>query len=213
MKKLIVGMFVAGLVSMSSLISNQAEAYFLPGPDEVGELDPLVASISADDFDIFVDDYAGGTGGGGTANETLWANFVLPGDEVFYSYKLEEGDGVGGGYFEVTNDPDIYAGSLGDGNDPDYFLLKFGGNDGDLVRVLYENVDELDWAVVVLGDSEGTAFQLADGSYLTFDMLQSVSHITAFVPEPTTMLLFGSSLVGLMLYGRRKSRKETDKTS
>ena len=75
---------------------------------------------------------------------------------------------------------------------PDYYLLKLGNGvvSGDS-SFIFENVSNLDFAVVDL-DAFGEKVDM-----------YAISHVTVPVPEPSTMLLLGSGLVGLALYGRK----------
>ena len=117
-----------------------------------------------------------------------------------------------------TTPPPIKAG--GDGTFDFMFSFATSGNTfsgGDTLEFRLYMDDGTD---LTLADFQGLWSEESGGEHGPF---LSAAHIlntagggsdwVAAVPEPTTVLLLGSGLVGLMLYGRKRFRKETDKTS
>lgn len=91
-----------------------------------------------------------------------------------------------------------------EGYAPEKFVIKTGANviydDATYDVFLYENLDSLRYGLINLD-----VFDRSKGNV----EIQMVSHIssTAQVPEPTTMLLLGVGLLGLISVGRRKFTK------
>lgn len=130
------------------------------------------------------------------------------------------GDDVNGQYLHPTN-PDVeqeWLTSLLGGTDPGEYIMKDedGGNGWQ---------EPADWAYAVLkfggaGGGEPNGTQDPDHWAITYAggltgisglSSQGLSHITYFggpsVPEPQTMLLLGTGLIGLAAFGRKKFRK------
>lgn len=157
---------------------------------DVGGLDSLLTSASI----------------GNSENEELtWVNNYLPLDMTFLG-KTESGDDDWE-WHKVLNTEGIFAFKLK--NDAQYFSLKIGNGVANNLpskndRYLFENYDSLAWAVIdmrVLGFSE-------KGGPTNWNNVDAISHVSEFspVPEPATMLLFGSGIIGLAGIVRRKKR-------
>ena len=102
-------------------------------------------------------------------------------------------------WFE-TNQTNTYAIDFSTYN-PEYFLIKIGtgGLRSPIDHFLFQNTPELAWGVVNLAD-------LGIMEIIGLDRISHVTGGTAPVPEPGTMLLLGSGLLGLA--GFRKRIKE-----
>ena len=131
----------------------------------------------------------------GEAAELAWVRSIL-GNSIEFIIKhddLEESD------WQRTNQTGTWALALN--NDPSYFLIKTGTIDGtNNKEFLFENTGSLAWAVLDL-----------DSIHVT-DVLNigKVSHVNEYtpVPEPSTVLLLGAGILGLILHGRRRYSKQ-----
>jgi hypothetical protein len=103
-----------------------------------------------------------------------------------------EGDYTG---WEYLSD-DLWAFDFGPNSEPEYFLLKTGKinyQGDDYNYFVFKNIGSLRYGVIDLsefGDEKIT--------------LTTIGHLTIPNPEPSTLLLLGAGIVGLVLY-RRKS--------
>ncbi len=149
---------------------------------DVGAIDKLIAEAKLDNS--------------GDAVEIAWVDSVLGGSHVFTGKYDVDGDD----WEKISSG--VYAHVLR--SEPVYFLVKTGaGRDttnDDNTHFLFENLGALNWGVINLGQMGMDVMNIA-----------GLSHIGEFdgtpVPEPATILLFGSGLVGLAGFGRKKFKK------
>ncbi|WP_319549474.1 PEP-CTERM sorting domain-containing protein [Desulfogranum marinum] len=133
----------------------------------------------------------------GEAAETDWVNSVLSPETVTWEVKTEPVN-----YF-YTDETNTFAFALSGAADPvEYFLVKNAQ-----YVALYRNLVNVNWGVFSANSLP------ADMNIPDYDDGFVISHVTEFqgdptpqVPEPTTMLLFGTGLACLTGVIRKKRK-------
>lgn len=200
MKKQIVALLAGAILMMAT--SAMALTINL-GTTDVGDLDYLMAYTVLDDSS--------------PATENTWAApIVLTEDGNVVTFDVQTSSTESN--WKTTDQEGVYAFALS--GLQDYFIIKTGslyvGNPSgqpplasQYEHFLYRNNAQDSWAVIDL-------FELYGDNYLEYlDSFQvnegKISHVTTEggnipVPEPTTMLLLGSGLLGLAWYGRKRKQ-------
>ncbi|MCB2180975.1 MAG: PEP-CTERM sorting domain-containing protein [Desulfobulbaceae bacterium] len=183
MKKKIVSCLAFGVIVLGT--AGLAQALTM---SDVGAIDNLLAGTEL--------------GNSGDENEINWINTVLDTNYTVDDYlKYDTDDGTG--WIQLADDNSVYAHSLS--SEPAYFLIKTGNlKVSEFDTFLYENLAGLNWGVIDLLDQIGA-------DVLEIKNIGKLSHVGEFdtspVPEPATMLLFGTGIAGLAGISRRKSKK------
>ncbi len=159
---------------------------------DVGGVDQLIAQTNL--------------GNSGDDTELNWVNSILDGYYVLTS-KTDTKKGAGWLNIEGEDAVSTFAYDVSAAN-TEYFLVKTGNLGTSYRDFLFKNIGDLDWAVINL---EGMGFSTND-----IENVGKLSHIDTFkdppppplnpVPEPATMLLFGSGLLGIAGLRRKLKR-------
>ena len=129
--------------------------------------------------------------------EQAWLESLFPGETIVITNTTAVN------WTQVDGLTNTFAFNLSD--DPANFFVKIGtGNTGSNIdHFLFQNNANTGWAVIALSD-------LNVNNINHFDVGR-ISHIgeigTSKVPEPGMLILFGSGLLGLGIFGRKKFGK------
>lgn len=183
---------LAGFISLTMMMSAESVmALYLSDGTDVGGIDRIFTDASGD-FAMT------NLGNSSEAEELAWVNEVLglTGDAIFTTFVKD--DDLNGDWKGVEDG--VFAYSLSVSTSPEYFLIKAGNiKETNFDHFLFENKTGYDWAVVELNDMGITDIK----------NVSKLSHLDQFgtaapVPEPATILLFGTGLIGIAGFSRKK---------
>lgn len=161
---------------------------------DVGGIDTLLTTDLKTTVDTF-----GGAGITNTEKEEAWVNSYLTSinsdPAIFY-----EIDKIDPAPYYSTSQSGVYAFFMTEPPVSDYFIVKNAQG-----YALYDNTAFTNWGVFDTNDSD-----FIDALKLPSNEFQ-ISHVTRSksispVPEPTTMLLFGTGIAGLAAVCRRRKK-------
>ena len=141
------------------------------------------------------------------SNQYQWVNEELPyvegGWEITGFY-----DDKDISWTQVDNEDYIWATDLPGAPEYYFVFIGTGGLDFKGDHFLYENLLDLNWAVIDIVEWLAPGVELGEIPGESLNVFR-VSHLgevggTTPVPEPGLLLLLGSGLIGLAAYGRRK---------
>lgn len=187
MKKNILALLVCALV----VFSGSAWSYTIGvTPDPIIDVGAIDTFLDAEDL-----------GNSGDTVELSWVNTFLMDKGLIttpYTTMVKVEYDNPSDVWKVTNESSkVYAAQF-NSYQPEFFFIKTGNTStGD--HFLYQNVAELNWAVVDLAQSGVEIKNIGKFSH--------IGEVGTAVPEPSALLLLGFGLVGLAGVGVRKFRK------